>query len=302
MRNTMKPIQSMQKPLLAAKSLGMLHNVCINVIDEPSGKIVAQHIGHNVATNTLLTGIGQFLLGGSTTGSGELLRNWIPQYISLGTMGLSSQDEDEEGLPTGVGDTNATTEEEKMRDYLLMTPGFGSDGYDTALMNNRKYAGLGPMFANRESDKTIGCELISNSFPRASITYRQALPESRSEYPKTIDIIFSSMISTGALAQFREPGKNYIFISEVGLWSVPTWVDSGNNGLLAGYRLCPPDKDNWDMSIASNRYLLRRNILRVGINQVVQVIWKIQLGSMDELGGLSAIYPQEGYMKWKIFN
>ena len=33
------------------------------------------------------------------------------------------------------------------------------------------------------------------------------------------DIVFSSLISTGALKQFREPGKNYIFISEVGLWS-----------------------------------------------------------------------------------
>lgn len=291
----------MQGVLQTAKNLGMLHNVCINVIDEPSGKIVSQHIGHNVATNTLLTGIGQFLLGGSTTGSGELLRNWIPQYISLGTMGLRNQDEDGDGLPIGVGDTNAVTEEERMRDYLLMTPGFGSDGYDPSLMNNRKYAGLGPMFENRESSSTVGCELISNTFPRANITFRQALPESRSEYPKTIDVIFSALISTGALAQFREPGKDYLFISEVGLWSRPTWVDSGNNGLLAGYRLCPPDKEDWDMSIPANRELLKKTILRVGINQVVQVIWKIQLGSMDELGGLSAIYPQEGYMKWKIF-
>jgi len=291
----------MQGPLEISKSLGTNHNVCLRVIDEPSGKVVSQHVGHNAATNTLLTGIGQFLLGGSTTGSGELLSNWIPQYISLGTMGLSSQDEDEEGLPTGVGDTDAPTEEERMRDYLLQCPGFGSDGYDESLMNGRKYPGLGPIFADRESSQTIGCELISNRFPRSSITYRQTLPESRAEYPKTIDVVFSAMISTGALAQFREPGKDYIFISEVGLWSTPTWKGTGNNGLLAGYRICPPDIENWDMSDEANRRLLKRNILRVGINQIVQVIWKIQLGSIDELGGIGAIYPQEGYMKWHIF-
>lgn len=291
----------MQGSLEIAKNLGMRHNVCLRVIDEPTGKVVREHIGHNAATNTLLTGIGQFLLGGSTTGSGELLRNWIPQYISLGTMGLSSQDQDDEGLPTGVGDNGAATEEDRMIDYLLKTPGFGSDGYDLSLMNDRKYPGLGPIFAKRESEATIGCELISDTFPRANISFRQALSESKSEYPKTIDVVFSSLISTGALAQFREPGKNYIFVSEVGLWSTPTWVDSGSNGLLAGYRLCPPDSENWDMSIPANRKLLQRNILRVGVNQAVQVIWKIQLGSIDQLGGIGALYPQEGYMKWKIY-
>ena len=284
-----------------AKSLGITHNVCLRVIDEPTGKIVTEHVGHNAATNTLLTGIGQFLLGGSVTGAGELLRNWIPQYISLGTMGLSSQEEDEEGLPTGVGDNGAATEEDRMIDYLLKVPGFGSDGYDPSLMNGRKYAGLGPMFADRESEQTIECELISKTFPRANITFRQALPESRSEYMKTIDVVFSSLISTGALKQFREPGKDYLFVSEVGLWSSPTWVGSGNNSLLAGYRICPPDQDNWDMSYPFNRRLLKQNILKVGTNQSVQVIWKIQLGSIDQLGGIDALYPQEGFMKWKIY-
>lgn len=283
-----------------SKNLGIQYNVNIRVIDEPSGKVVSEHIGHNAATNTLLTGVGQFLLGGSTTGAGQFLSDWIPQYISLGTMGLNSQEEDEQGLPIGIGDSGALTEEERYRDYLLQVPGYGSDGYDRSLMNDRPYEGLGPMFADRATEKTIGCELISNTFPRSNITYRQLLPESKAEYPKTIDVVFSALVSTGALAQFREPGKNYVFITEVGLWSRPTWTGTGNNGLLAGYRICPPDIENWDMSKEENRQILRQNIIKVGINQVAQIIWKIQIGAIDQLGGIDAIYPQEGYMKWRI--
>lgn len=292
----------MRGELELAKSLGLQYNVSINVIDEPSGKIVQQHIGHNAATSTLLTGIGQYLLGGAVTGASQLLERWIPQYISLGTMGLSSQDEDEEGLPTGIGDNGASSEYERFVNYLLRVPGFGSDGYDPALMNDRQYPGLGPTFEDREYEGTVECELISPSFPRSAITFRQCLPESRSEYPQTIDVIFSAMISTGALKKFREPGKDYIFITEVGLWSSATHVSEGSNGLLAGYRITPTDKDNWDMSIESNRRLLKENIIRIGVNQVAQIIWKIQLGAIEQLGGIEALYPQEGFMKWRVYS
>ena len=37
------------------------------------------------------------------------------------------------------------------------------------------------------------------------------------------------------------------------------------------------------MTVAANRDLLKKQIIRVGINQVVQVIWKIQLGGVDQL-------------------
>lgn len=283
-----------------AKGLGMRHNVSIRVIDEPTGKVVSEHIGHNAATNTLLTGIGHFLLGEGIMQSGELLREWVPQYISLGTMGLGSQEEDENGLPADIGGTSGS-EEWRFDTYIHECPGYGSDGYDTSLMNNRKYTGLGPDFANRPSEGTIDCELISTSFPRAKITYRDIVPEYQSEYPKTIDVVFSAMISTGALAQFREEGKNYVFISEVGLWSRATWQGAtGENGLLAGYRICPPDQDNWDMSKPENRQILKENIIKVGTNQIAQVIWKIQLGGLEQLGSLDDLYPQEGYMKWNV--
>lgn len=285
-----------------SKSLGVKHNVCIRVINEVTGKVVSEHNGHNAATNTLLNGIGQYLLGGAVTGGGQLLDMWIPQYISLGTMGLFNQEEDDDGLPAGIGDTDEGTEEERFIDYLLHVPGFGSDGYDRSLMNDRKYAGLGPMFADRESESSVACELISPSFPRAKISFRQCVPESRSEYPETIDVVFSAMVSTGALAQFREPGKNYIFVSEVGLWSKPTWVGEGNNGLLAGYRMCPNDSENWDMSDENNRKILKKSIIRIGVNEVAQIIWKIQLGAINQLGGIDALYPQHGHMQWHIYD
>ena len=285
--------------IVIGKSLGLRHNVCINVIDEATGQIVSHHQGHNAATNSLLTGIGHYLVGEGIINQGEVLRNWIPQYISIGTMGLSSQAEDENGLPAGIGPSFGS-EEERFITYLLECPGFGSDGYDTNLMNNRPYAGLGPMFPNRASEGTVNCELITDSYKRSPITFRDVVPEYESEYPKTIDVVFSAMISTGALAEFREEGKDYIFISEVGLWSRSDWVTGGDNGLLAGYRIAPPDEDQWDMSKAENRQILKEQIIRVGINQVVQVIWKVQLGGIEQLGGIDKLYPPDSYIKWKI--
>lgn len=271
-----------------ARNLGLRDNVCIRVIDQTTHKVVSEHVGHNAATCTLLTGIGHFLMGEALSG-GQILSDWTPQYISLGTMGLFNQEQDSEGLPRGVGDVEDMHEDEETRftRYLEKCPGFGSDGYDGSLMNDRAFAGLGYPF-NGGPDlpsvlSPINCELISPTFPRSRITYRQCPPESRSETPKTIEVIFSALISTGALAQFRDPGNNYIFISEVGLWSSATYKLSGLNGLLAGYRLCPPDKDDWDMSNPENRHKLKESILKVGTNQVVQVIWKIQLGAIEQL-------------------
>lgn len=398
----------------AAKLITARHNVSFRVIDSKSGRIVSTHTGHNAATNSLLTGIGHYLTGDGILNQGyPMLYNYIPKYISLGTMGLISQEQDGEGLPAGIG-VIAGTEEDRFVDYMNQTPGYGADGYDPNINNNRAYFGLGPIFANRESEvfteilqvgdlnrdgkvddedvqilanyiggeleleswqlavadldhngkvdcqdlvdlitfvnsgkdieelgtveytndtpATINCELISDSFPRAKISFRDIVPETESEFPQTIDIVFSAMISTGALAQFREPGRDYLFITEAGLWSKKEWSDGGDNGLLAGYRIAPPNTDNWGMistavtdeiarkylqdhgevnpspdqiynikpTVAEeNRKILKQNIIRVGVNQVVQVIWKIQLGGMDQLGGLSALYPSSSTrLRW----
>lgn len=354
----------MNSALDVAKNLSIKHNVSFNVYDEITGQLLQHHQGHNAATNSMLTGIGHYLMGDGVLNQGyAMLEHWVPQYISLGTMGLYSQDSDNSGLPAGIGYSASMTEEANFVKYSEQTPGFGADGYDADLNNNRIYFGLGHTFNDRpldghvhqeyiadgttrmfnttypiasivkvtvnnedvtesttfypnpmtfslatipaenaiveieyvsteEIDRTVDCELISDAFPRAQISYRKLIPEKSAEVPKTIDIVLSAMISTGAFKTFRESDKDYIFITEAGLWSNRVWPKtsngsndyfSGDNGLLAGYRIMPPDLAEQDMTVAENRDLLKHEILRVGSNQVVQVVWKIQLGAMSDL-------------------
>lgn len=291
----------MQNITNTAKRIDMRHNVSIRVLDAVTGNIVSEHSGHNAATNSLLTGIAHYLTGDGVLNQGDILSLWVPQYISLGTMGLINQEEDENGLPAGIGNIDGT-EEKRFIDYMMKCPGFGADGYDSTVNNNRPYLGLGPKFDERPGQGCVNCELITDSFPRSTITYRDIVPESQAEYPKTIDVVFSAFISTGALSKFREPGKDYVFITEVGLWSRSDWIDGGDNGLLAGYRICPPDESNWDMSKTENREILKQNIIKVGTNQVAQIIWKIQLGGIEQLGGLDKLYPTENRFRWTIWH
>lgn len=276
-----------------ARNLGVEYNVTFRVIDKVTRQVVSEHIGHNQATNSMMTGIAHYLKGDGVLNQGSsILSQFIPRYISLGTMGLLTQDQDESGLPTGIGVTpqreGESYEDFELRrytEYMQQLPGYGADGYSENQNNGREYFGLGPMF----SGSAVKCELISASFPRSPITYRDILPEIQAELPETLDVVFSAYISTGSLAQFR--GNNdYIFISEVGLWSDKTYRTSNENGLLAGYRIVPPNANNYDMSDPANREILRQNILRVGKNQVVQVIWKIQLGSVEQFGGYVEAY------------
>lgn len=312
--------------VVPSKHLSMNHNVTIVVRDASTMTPVTAHVGHNAATNGLLTGIGHYLAGDGILNQGwHMLSSYVPKYISLGTMGLINQDEDENGLPAGIGVVDGD-ELTRFEDYMLQTPGYGADGYDGNLNNGREYLGLGPVFADRDDkNHTINCELISNTFPRAQISYREIVPEVESEFPETIDVVFSAMISVGALSQFREEGKDYLFITEAGLWSRQDWVQGGDNGLLAGYRIAPTDRINWGMTPYSvnesaiadyeskygpitgdkqkvvadyNRDLLKRSIIRVNSNQVVQVIWKIQLGGLEQLIGVEDIYGTSGKLYW----
>ena len=338
-----------------SKNMSIEHNVTFNVIDEITGDIVQTHTGHNAATNSLLTGIAHYLVGdGVKNQAYDMLSTYLPQYISLGTMGLFSQAEDEDGLPIGIGgidDTIVSNESENDKTarfcrYILQCPGFGADGYDISENNDRPYAGLGPVYDNREFKETVYCELINDSFPRIPISFRDIVPEYEAEIPKTIDIIYSGMVSTGALTKFRSLNddlttNSYLFISEAGLWSKKLWESGGNNGLLAGYRIAPPNKDNWNMGTKveghyegsiwipshyalgmkydeetetyvydeelaeeqrTNQKILQQNILRVNNNQVVQVIWKIQIGALEQLGNLSEQLEIDQSLIWHIWS
>ena len=316
--------------VVPSKHLSMNHNVTIVVRDAATMKPVTAHIGHNAATNGLLIGIGHYLAGDGILDQGwHMLSNYVPKYISLGTMGLINQDEDEIGLPAGIGSVRGD-EPTRFEDYMLQPPGYGADGYDENLNNGREYLGLGPMFANRrDKNHTVNCELVSSTFPRSRISYREIVPEVESEFPETIDVVFSAMISVGALSQFREEGMDHLFITEAGLWSRQDWVQGGDNGLLAGYRIAPTDRVNWGMTPGSvdddaildyeekygeitsgdkkeivaayNRDILKRSIIRVNSNQVVQVIWKIQLGGLQQLIGVEHIYDSNRlyWYKWE---
>ena len=271
-----------------SKNMGVTQNVSFRVIDKTTGQIVSEHTGHNQATNTMLLGIAHYLKGdGVLNQASSMLSDYVPKYISLGTMGLLNQDEDENGLPTGIGETekgeretDEQYEERRYTDYKEQQPGYGADGYDPSENNGRSQLGLGTVYAG----VPVKCELISSTFPRSKISYRQIIPETDSERSETIDIVYSAMISTGALAQFRGDA-DHIFITEAGLWATPDWRSSTSNGLLAGYRMMPTDTDKWDMTDPANRKLVQESILRVGINQVVQVIWKLQIGSIYDLIG-----------------
>lgn len=449
-------------PLDIIKRLDVKQNVTIRIIDEPTGKVVQEHVGHNAATNSLLTGIAHYLVGdGVLNQAGDLLSAWVPQYMSVGTMGLTSQDS-VDGLPTGIGYTpvapdNATPEEKELNaqlrfeEYINQAPGFGADGYDSNDNNNREWFGLGypysdkpdklsqdffdagadtytlsqtPLTENKDSivsitvypdgvvnqdihdtsvtrmvlsvddyevssntltitngssytgriaviyvvdsDEAVNCELITNDVLRSKITYRSITPEVQAEIHNTLDVIFSAFISTGALKDYR--GDNdYIYITEAGLWSKPYYNNSGDNGLLAGYRIMPTDDEiydvrirqeftgdgstttfvldnpvveivsvtiddveeanytvdkdtntitfieapeadsnilvvyttsdtsyTWkDMSKPENRLKVQENIIRIGRNQVAQIIWKLQLGGLEQLNGLRYIYPSQ---------
>lgn len=470
----------MTNPLDIIKRLDVKQNVTVRVIDEATGKVVQEHMGHNAATNSLLTGIAHYLMGDGVLNQGsDTLMTWVPQYISLGTMGLTSQNSEEievDGVtytvPSGLGYTpeapaDATAEEKELNaqlrfsEYINQTPGFGADGYDNNSNNNREWFGLGYPYSlkpdalkqnfytwggaeqdftlsetpidiisvtlypggvvnqdshntsvdrkvlpsslytvsgniihfDEYSDTTIpansrlaviytfnnpaaaNCELISakldngNIVPlsmRSKITYRDLVPEIQSEVPNTLDVVFSAMVSVGSLKDYR--GDNdYIYITEAGLWSKPYYSDSGDNGMLAGYRIMPSDDEvldiamrqsfygdgatsaftfeeiaveivsvtisggplpeyalntstnqivfseapaagstilvmyktdnltnSWkDMTIEANRQKVQRNIIRVGKNQVAQIIWKIQLGGLEQLNGLRYLYPSQ---------
>ena len=58
-----------------------------------------------------------------------------------------------------------------------------------------------------------------------------------------------------------------------------------------------------DMTIQENREKVQQNIIRIGKNQVAQIIWKLQLGGLEQLNGLRYLYPSQYPEEvWTIVN
>ena len=150
------------------RNMTINHNVRFNVYDMTTGQLVKSYEGHNQATNTMLTGMAHYLMGDGILNQGfDTLRMYLPRYISLGTMGLFTQEETSDHLPKGIGTLatapdmeNPSWYEDETREskiarytaYMQQTPGYGSDGYmqfvhpseDGVYNHNRDYYGLGP--------------------------------------------------------------------------------------------------------------------------------------------------------------
>ena len=268
------------------KSMRMDHNVTFQIIDDASGNVVFEHEGHNQATKSLLTGIAKYLNGGGILNQAKsLLSNYIPKYISLGTMGLYSQDEDENGLPIGIGISENEDEESNYLYYMRQVPGYGADGTTIGQNHGREYLGIGNPFDMRPSvseinQTTTNCELINSDGFRTEISYRNITPEYKAEFPETIDVVYGAMIPFSDIAQYIESDKDYIYITEAGLWSTSVWKPN-KNGLLAGYRIVPQNTTQYDMTIPENREHLKTRILKIRNGQSIQIIWKIQIGAIE---------------------
>ena len=306
----------------------MRHNVTLRVLDRATGKLVREQKGHNAATDTMMLGIGYYLSGAGVLRQGySMLERFIPKYISLGTMGLENQDEDADHLPTGInfdtflqqrpgyGSDGYKQLYNNNRPYFGLGPPFSSFSPTSSYVKNeityysgKAYKATQNMIVDPEngvynyfntdlwaeastSEQPTCYELISTNHPRAEITFRDVVPEKEAELPKSIDVIFSAMITAGALDEYKAfYGHDYIFITEAGLWSEKAYYPDnvGHNGLLAGYRVAPPNEENWDMSNPENRKILQQQVLRVDRDQVVQVIWKIQIGNYEDIAEAKA--------------
>lgn len=214
------------------------------------------------------------------------------QYVELPYAVFSTRSEAQQYI--GTASARA-----RYDDYLYQSPGFGADGSYPTHNNERNQLGLG---APATLHDNVNKELISSHFLRVPISYREVLPAHESEQAESIDIVYSALISTGALSSFREYGHDYLFITEAGLWSRRDYDTSGCNGLLAGYRIkLPDDAKNQRMDLEANRQALEKEILCVGVNQVVQVIWKIQLGTSERFGKTVSVEPPFPYGTIDIF-
>jgi hypothetical protein len=84
------------------------------------------------------------------------------------------------------------------------------------------------------------------------------------------------------------PDTDYTFDSHEN--SIVFWVAPDENAdISVVYKTV-----SWkDMSDPEHRQKVQQSIIRIGVNQVAQIIWKIQLGGLEQLNGLRYLYPPQ---------
>lgn len=102
------------------------------MLDVTTCQLVREYTGQNQYTNSMLIGISHYLKGDGILNQGSsMLSAFISKYISLGTMGLINQEQDEEGLPAGLGIGGSDDSEiDRFTAYMYPRPEYGADGYD----------------------------------------------------------------------------------------------------------------------------------------------------------------------------
>ena len=181
-------IKKNNSELKIARNLGIKQNVCIRVIDEISGKVIQEHVGHNAATNSMLFGIAHHLVGdfipNETHGLNPgfpTLSNFVPRYISLGTMGLINQKQDSHGLPAGLGDSIPDSSDPEYQNLLeqLRIAKAALDDAEAALEDECPYY-----------PATSACESCTQCSERIEAK-KQAVEEAKSAYDYAYDAVLS---------------------------------------------------------------------------------------------------------------
>ena len=155
---------------------------------------------------------------------------------------------DQDPSHTQVSKEVISSEKYSVSDNYLHMDAYSNEPGDQPIPANSRIA----VIYTFTSADAANCELVKAELSadniivpltlRSKITYRDMIPEYQSEVPNTLDVVYSAMISTGALSDFRG-GRDYIYLTEAGLWSNSAYTDSGDNGMLAGYRIMPSDDE-----------------------------------------------------------
>ena len=71
------------------------------------------------------------------------------------------------------------------------------------------------------------------------------------------------------------------------------YIPASGTTLIMVYRSGDVSGTWKDMTIKANREKVQQSVIRIGVNQVAQIIWKIQLGGLEQLNGLRYLYPPQ---------